>query len=167
MDPQAGGKNRGFAFVQYETVESCEMVCRQQYHTVDGHQVEVKRAVLKPPGSSSETPGINPGTNQQYSPYFFPYYGYTMPYSYDQHYYNMCNDGSWYPDVSNENSMKIQDVTEKNIERTSPEKKKVQPEHEPKTKFDENNNEVNSENNEQQDHADQTEQVEELDVNQQ
>ena len=51
MDPQADNKNRGFAFVQYENVESCEMACQLQYHSIDGHSVEVKRAVLKPPGT--------------------------------------------------------------------------------------------------------------------
>ena len=62
MDPQEPNKNRGFAFVQYETVEACELACGQQYHTIDGHKVEVKRAILKPPGNSgNDTPGINAG----------------------------------------------------------------------------------------------------------
>jgi len=64
MDPQDQGRNRGFAFVQYETVEACEAACGQQYHTIDGHKVEVKRAILKPPGlnNMNDTPGINPGS---------------------------------------------------------------------------------------------------------
>merc|ERR1712050_195247 len=52
MDPQEQGRNRGFAFVQYETVEACEAACQQQYHNIDGHKVEVKRAILKPPGNN-------------------------------------------------------------------------------------------------------------------
>jgi RNA recognition motif-containing protein len=64
MDPQDQGRNRGFAFVQYETVEACEGACGQQYHTIDGHKVEVKRAILKMPGLSNmnDAPGINPGS---------------------------------------------------------------------------------------------------------
>lgn len=64
MDPQDQVRNRGFAFVQYETVEACEAACGQQYHTIDGHKVEVKRAILKPPGlnNMNDTPGINPGS---------------------------------------------------------------------------------------------------------
>lgn len=59
MDPQSDSRNRGFAFVQFETVEACEAACQRQFHTVDGHSVEVKRAVLKPPGCGGDVPGIN------------------------------------------------------------------------------------------------------------
>jgi len=63
MDPQEQGRNRGFAFVQYETVEACEAACQQQYHNIDGHKVEVKRAILKPPGNNqNDSPGINQGS---------------------------------------------------------------------------------------------------------
>lgn len=59
MDPRNPGKNRGFAFVQFEGIDGCERACtRGQFHNIDGHDVEVKRAVLKPPGSGSETAGI-------------------------------------------------------------------------------------------------------------
>lgn len=59
MDPRNPGKNRGFAFVQFEQIDGCERACnRGQFHNIDGHDVEVKRAVLKPPGSGSETAGI-------------------------------------------------------------------------------------------------------------
>lgn len=59
MDPRNPGKNRGFAFVQFEHIEGCERACnRGQFHNLEGHDVEVKRAVLKPPGSGPETAGI-------------------------------------------------------------------------------------------------------------
>lgn len=72
MDPRNPSKNRGFAFVQFEHIEGCERACRKgQFHSIDGHDVEVKRAVLKPPGSGNETAGIDPtaygyGMMQQY-----------------------------------------------------------------------------------------------------
>lgn len=72
MDPRNPSKNRGFAFVQFEHIEGCERACRKgQFHNIDGHDVEVKRAVLKPPGSGNETAGIDPtaygyGMMQQY-----------------------------------------------------------------------------------------------------
>ena len=72
MDPRNPSKNRGFAFVQFEHIDGCERACRKgQFHNIDGHDVEVKRAVLKPPGSGNETAGIDPtaygyGMMQQY-----------------------------------------------------------------------------------------------------
>jgi len=63
MDPRNPGKNRGFAFIQFEHIDGCERACRKgQFHNLDGHDVEVKRAVLKPPGSGNETAGIDPNS---------------------------------------------------------------------------------------------------------
>lgn len=65
MDPRNPTRNRGFAFIQFEYIEACEEACRfGQFHNMFGHDVEVKRAVLKPPGSGSETAGIDPTSYQ-------------------------------------------------------------------------------------------------------
>lgn len=72
MDPQSDARNRGFAFVQFETVEACEAACQRQFHTVDGHSVEVKRAVLKPPGCGGDVPGINAASTYPFSYMIYP-----------------------------------------------------------------------------------------------
>jgi len=65
MDPRNPTRNRGFAFIQFEYIEACEEACRfGQFHNMFGQDVEVKRAVLKPPGSGSETAGIDPTSYQ-------------------------------------------------------------------------------------------------------
>ena len=70
MDPKQPSRNKGFAFVHFSDVTGCERACEKgQFHEIDGREVEVKRAVLKPPGC--EAAGINPtiygyGVMEQY-----------------------------------------------------------------------------------------------------
>jgi len=61
MDNKSPGRNRGFAFVHYQDIQGCEQACQSgQFHKIDENRVEVKRAVLKQPGSEESSPGINP-----------------------------------------------------------------------------------------------------------
>ena len=45
MTDQGSGKKRGFAFVLFDDLDSAEKIVIQKYHTVNGHNCEVRKAL--------------------------------------------------------------------------------------------------------------------------
>ncbi|XP_041531873.1 heterogeneous nuclear ribonucleoprotein A3-like [Microtus oregoni] len=55
MEDRQGGKKRGFAFVTFDDHNTVDKIVVQKYHTINGHNCEVKKALSKQEMQSAES----------------------------------------------------------------------------------------------------------------
>ena len=47
MEDRQNGKTRGFAFATFDDHDTVDKIVAQKYHTINGHNCEVKKALSK------------------------------------------------------------------------------------------------------------------------